>query len=446
MFKKFISWVLTAVMLAGILPVSSLAADSSNVNFTHYIFDDFEDGTHIDANSGWQQQLKGNCNFHVDTVPLGGNASNKVLVFDNPAGSEYLTNLNAQELSVSGDLYAEFDICINSAASTTNFAEFFIDGNSASLLRFDISSGAPGSLKANYLRASDKATKQKTLLSSYEFGKWYNFKFIIKTREGKYSVWLDGTLMEEDLAFPMDYSSKTFTDYKLTMFRVQFARAGQLFMDNIDIRTYSPAEFISVSPTDTSSPIHPSDKITVKAGGFADSLEAELNGVPLASDGITQNGDTFTIDPGRLNWDTDYRLSGKVSDMFGGSDTFSVNFTTKPLEGFSVENLGFVNSDGNKITSIVPGNVKARIIYEAENSGTSYVAIAGLYKKVNDVIELVDIVTVTNINAGVYEDVELLLTVPDECENMFIDVYVWKSLSTRTLFDDEAYYGKMRLE
>lgn len=443
MLKKYLSLFLAVMLIGSTMPLFSLAAEQAIT----YIYDDFEDGTHIDAYSVWQEQLKGDCSFYVDSVAMPGNPSNKVLVFNNPSsGSEYLTNLNAQNLAVSGDLYVEFDICMNSCASTTNFAEFFIDDNGASLLRFNVSNGEAGSLQANYLRTSDKAVKQKTILTNYEFGKWYNFKFIIKTREGTYSIWLDDVPVQTDITFPIDYSSKTFTDYKLTMFRVQLARAGQILMDNIDIRTYSPAEFLSATPADALTPIHPSDKLIVKAGGFADKLELELNGASVSSDGITQSGDTFTIDPGRLNWDTDYTLTGTVSDMFGGSDDFTVSFKTKPLEGHSVDILGFTDAEGNELAALSSGIIKSQIIFESDSAGSEFTALAGLFKEDDGIIELVDIVTVSKSNASTHEVINLALTVPTECENMFIDVYMWKSLASRTLFDDEAYYGKTRLE
>lgn len=447
MLKKFLSWTLAVIL---VFSCTAFASAPSGTNGVNYVIEDFDDGSITDANSAyWETQVSGTCNFTVEDAPLTGDADNKAIYFNNPASSNgKKTNLLVDTLNVTGDLYIEFDVCINSCAADITFGEFFIDGvGSASVLRFNISNGTPGTMQTYYRGTSSNGRTK--LFDSWTLGKWYNFKFLIKPRANTFDIWVDNKLVKDDLNFPLDFSNSKIGNYALTVFRCQFLQAGELLLDNITMRTYPGVTLASASPSDPSAPIHPSDKLTVELDGLEDYLtlsDVQINSSAALAGSVTSDGGTFIVTPTRLAWDTEYTLTAKAKDIFGTVCNISIPFKTKALPERAVDVLGFEKSDGTKLSSLEAGLIKAKLIYEAPSYGSSYVAIAGLYKETDGVVELIDVVTVTNTNADIYNEITLPVNVPADHENMFINVFMWDSLSARNLFDEGAYFGKMKLE
>ncbi|MBQ4630467.1 MAG: hypothetical protein IJB70_05770 [Clostridia bacterium] len=434
----------------------SANAQESSANGINYIFDDFDDGAYDDANSSfWKTQISGTCGFEVESLPTEDNPSNKVLVLNNPADSSAKkTNLYTGALEIAGDTYFEFDLCVESAGASFNVCEIMYGSGSSAFLFYTLNNDKTEATLYLYYGywGDDSKTTWKTWRKStgktVKLGEWYNYKILIKPGEavddGVYSVWLNDELAAENWVYPIAATGYT-KDYVST-FRWQFLQSGKMMIDNISIRTYPEVKFVSSYPGENSEPIHPSETLIVETSGFANKLDLMLNDSPVSEDSVTQNGNIFIIKPQRLSWDTEYKLSGTVFDMFGSSDSFEISFKTKPMEDVSVDIIGFTNENGEKLTSLVSGIVKANLIYEAKESDNSFTAIAGLFKEADGIVELVDIVSFSKPRAGTYEIVEFSLNVPEECENMFIDVYMWKSLPSRELFDTKAYYGKTRLE
>lgn len=297
-----------------------------------------------------------------------------------------------------------------------------------------------------------KSRKDGITIENFKANTWYHVRIYINFANEYPADCLisDGTNTYTDKAKLASSSAdlKNVDQVRFVLYgkRVLKDKTASIGFDNIKILA-DPIVFVeSTIPSDDGTPIHPSDKVSIKLGGVVDTVTLKLDGAEIAPEKIIGSDGTYIIDIDRFGWNTEYSLTGEATDVFGNNTEISLSFKTKEQPEFNIEVAGFFDENGNKLSSITSGKLNARLIYESSRSSSTYLAMLCLYRKDNDVLELVDICAKSNTSAPAYEEISLAVDVEPYDSEYFASVYVWKMLSESILFDADSYYGNMTLK
>ena len=227
----------------------------------------------------------------------------------------------------------------------------------------------------------------------------------------------------------------------------------QFYFDNIDLYSYESTVLNETTPTNGAQDFMPMDTISLKFNNEITALNLSIGAAPIpAASWVAGANNTYSYKPTILSWDTEYTLSGTVTDIYGGTLPVSLSFKTAPQPEKFVEIVGFYEDDNGdtildeseKLTTLEDGTITAKIRFW-QTQETSYTYFMGFYRDNGGKPEMIDVVADTVTSSEVSVDKTLQLTIPTEYSDCYIRLFFLNNMSDRIVLDSSNTVGDTTL-
>ena len=396
----------------------------------------------------------------VVTKAYGTDTDNKALSIR--TGASYITERGSFDTlsygtvvdnPVLGNSVYSFDFMVDSAVSSLenhtlmNFASVQLSGtNTASVQVIRLIKRASG---CNVWLPND------TDLGLVAFDKWNRVTMAYNPVTGKAKF----TLIK-DVDNAVSAQTSEVNDYQLAaanahtgINRITFSMNRdnlQFYFDNVSIFNYNATALTASTPASGAQDFMPVDTIRLAFNNKLTALNLSVGATPVtASSWIEGTDNTYSYKPAvPLAWNTDYTLSGNVTDIYGNIVPVSLSFKTPAQPQNLIEIVGFYEDDNadtsltedEKLSALESGTITAKLRFW-QTQEASYTYFMGFYRDNNGKPEMLDVVADTVTSSEIYADKALQLTIPTEYTDCSIRLYFLNNMTDRAVFGSSATVG-----